>query len=415
MALQTILDELNKHVKNHQPTLAIYLDLSKAYDTISHQKLLYKLNNNFNFDEHTTEFLTSYLTNRTQETHTDHAKSKSQTITHGIPQGSTLSTTFFLLYINDIWTTANHSNVYTYADDTTLTITAPDLKNLKKHAQTDLTNFVNYLHDNNLVPNATKTTYTTFYPRDYPDVDLYFNETKLKHDAVTKLLGVFIQNTLKFHQNTTQVIKKLQPHIHTFKYINKILPTLTMKQQYYSFIYPQLIYAITIWGHEKSNKEYLQKLHRTHKKIVRLMLNKPPRTHTQPLMHQYKIMNIFYLYIYRISVEMHPFIHPPEEEINRPQHNHHYLTNPHHNPMRTRLANHPYKQTLYIPNPYSYSKTYQPKHILHLSAAKHSAIWNCLRKDIQEEKNIKTFKRVLACFLLNDQNKNEHDKTKTFR
>ena len=53
-----------------------------------------------------------------------------QTITHGVPQGSTLSTTFFLLYVNEIFRTVPNSKVYTYADDTTLIITAATLQNL---------------------------------------------------------------------------------------------------------------------------------------------------------------------------------------------------------------------------------------------------------------------------------------------
>ena len=112
MTLETILDKLKSHVKLKQPTMAIYLELSKAYDTISHQKLLDKLQKDFNFDPSTIELLKSYFTNRTQTTYTDDAQSKPQTITHGIPQGSTLSTTFFILYINDIWKTAKDSDIY---------------------------------------------------------------------------------------------------------------------------------------------------------------------------------------------------------------------------------------------------------------------------------------------------------------
>ena len=126
LALQTILDKLNKHISKNQPTLAIYLDLSKAYDTISHKKLLHKLQHSFNFNANTISFLTSYFTNRSQTLHTDHTESNPQIITDGIPQGSTLSTTLFILYINDIATTTKHS-IYTYADDTTLIITAPHL------------------------------------------------------------------------------------------------------------------------------------------------------------------------------------------------------------------------------------------------------------------------------------------------
>ena len=96
---------------------------------------------------------------------TQHAQSSFKTITHGIPQGSTLSTTFFLLYINDIIKTVPSSTIYTYADDTTLIVTAPTLEALQKFAQSELSSLINYFYSNNLVPNATKTVYSIFYPR----------------------------------------------------------------------------------------------------------------------------------------------------------------------------------------------------------------------------------------------------------
>ena len=371
LALQTILDKLNQHITKKQPTLAIYLDLSKAYDTISHQKLLHKLQHTFNFDPNTITFLTSYFTNRTQTLYTDHTESDPETITDGIPQGSTLSTTFFILYINDIATSTKHSNIYTYADDTTLIITAPTLDLLQKHAQQDLTQLVTYLHKNNLVPNQTKTTYTTFYPQTHPDIKLTFNDTALKQETTTKLLGTLIQNDLKFHQNATNTIKKLQPHIHTFRYINKILPTYTMKQLYYSYIYPHLIYTLPIWGSAQSNKTYMQPLHRTHKKIIRLICNKPPQTHVKPLMKQLKILNIFNLYIYRTTIDMHPYIHPPKEALNRPAHNHQYIT-----PIHSHPTSCSQKNILYIPNKYQYKKDYIPNHSLHHSTEKFShTLW----------------------------------------
>ena len=98
-----------------------------------------------------------------------------------------------------------------------------------------------------------------------------------------------------------------------------------MKQLYYSYIYPHLIYTLPIWGTHISNKTYMQPLHRTHKKIIRLICNRPPQTHTKPLMKQLKILNIFNLYIYRTAIDMHPHIHLPEEPIRRPEHNYHYI------------------------------------------------------------------------------------------
>ena len=112
-ALQTIINNIHQHKSKHKPTLAIYIDLSKAYDTISHTKLIHKLRHEFNFTDSTTTFFASYFQHREQSTHTQHAQSTMQTITHGIPQGSTLSTTFFLLYINNIIKTVTQSPTQT--------------------------------------------------------------------------------------------------------------------------------------------------------------------------------------------------------------------------------------------------------------------------------------------------------------
>ena len=59
-----------------------------------------------------------------------------------------------------------NSRVYTYADDTTLVITATSLHALKSRAQEELNNLIHYFHSNNLVPNPKKTTYTILYPKD---------------------------------------------------------------------------------------------------------------------------------------------------------------------------------------------------------------------------------------------------------
>ena len=74
-----------------------------------------------------------------------------------------------------------------------------------------------------------------------------------------------------------------------------------MRALYFTHIYPHLIGAISIWGTDKQKADYIQPLIRTQKKIVRLIVNKPPRTHTKPLMNQLKILSIPYLYIYRVG------------------------------------------------------------------------------------------------------------------
>ena len=218
--LQSVINYIYKQKHNKQPTLAIYIDLSKAYDTVSHSKLIHKLQHEFNFSPNTVQFFRSFFTNRQQSTHTQHAQSHTQTITDGIPQGSTLSTTLFLLYINNIISAVPSSKVYTYADDTTLIITAADIDALEKLAQSELNNLINYFHANNLVPNPKKTQYTVFHLHNPPDIQLLVNNKALEHTKQAKLLGIYMQNNFKHHRTITNIIKKLQPAIQILRHAN---------------------------------------------------------------------------------------------------------------------------------------------------------------------------------------------------
>jgi hypothetical protein len=214
-----------------------------------------------------------------------------------------------------------------------------------------------------------------------------------------------IEDDTKYHQTTINIIKKLQPTINRFKHVNKLLTIQKMKHLYYMHVYPHLIGAITIWGTHKHNKEYIQPLIRTQKKITRLTTNQPPRAHTQPLMEQLEILNITNLYTLRVTIELHQYIHPTEEDRNRPEHNHNYTLTTQVHDHQTRQAQ---ENKYYIPNSnlLRQAKITQrtAEHTAEHFNTKYITIWNKLPKKLRDNTNPNNFKKEVKTHLLKKQN-----------
>ena len=98
---------------------AVFLDLSKAFDTVDHTIMLRKLSS-FGVTSDTAKWFESYLNGRMQCTSCGSELSDLLSVTHGVPRGSILGPLLFLIYINELPTFIKHSEVALYADDAVL-------------------------------------------------------------------------------------------------------------------------------------------------------------------------------------------------------------------------------------------------------------------------------------------------------
>ena len=117
-----MIETMRKTRDNRGVFAAVMTDLSKAFDCISHDLLIAKLNA-YGFDETSLKVIISYLKNRTQTTKVGSLFSELLNIVFGIPQGSILVPRLFVIYICDLFIVNKEVNFCNYADDATPFIT----------------------------------------------------------------------------------------------------------------------------------------------------------------------------------------------------------------------------------------------------------------------------------------------------
>ena len=159
-------------------TIGIFLDLSKAFYTVDHNIMLYKLRN-YGFRGLVLTWFENYLTNRSQVVYFNDVTSNNLQIVCGVPQGSILGPLLFLLYINDLSNCSPVLKLVLFADDTNILISHNDITQLQIMLNTELQNVSTWFNLNKLSINVEKTVYMYFY-------NLKSNRNNA-HDLVVKI------------------------------------------------------------------------------------------------------------------------------------------------------------------------------------------------------------------------------------
>jgi hypothetical protein len=221
--------------------LAIFCDLSKAFDTISHKILLHKLNR-YGARGIANKWFESYLQNITQYVQIDNNKSSCQNINCGVPRGSILGPLLFLIYINDISNSAD-VNILSFADDTTIYMSHSNMEELFRQANQNINKICNWFCANKLSLNANKTKYIIMRPSSKPchtanrKVCINGNplsEVGINHkEHACKLINTKIARSLFI--------------------IKHFLPYESLRTLYSTLIHPYLSYGSIVWSSARSD------------------------------------------------------------------------------------------------------------------------------------------------------------------
>ena len=284
MAIIELVDKIANAVERNETTIGIFLDLSKAFDTINHDILLHKLEY-YGFRGVTLDWFKSYLSNRKQFVCYQIHDSNHKIINCGVPQGSILGPLLFTLYINDIVNTTSLLELILFADDTTLLFSHPNIASQNDIINIELQEICNWFQANKLSVNATKTNYmmlgTPQSIRKFIDInqnidnlndseltsssDVEKVKLNIKLDGVslnrvssTKILGVIIDENLTWKNHIDAISKTISRNIEVLTKLRHFVPENILYSLYCTLILPYINYGVLIWGN--TCKIYLDKI-----------------------------------------------------------------------------------------------------------------------------------------------------------
>lgn len=282
------------HLDKGNHTAGIFLDLSKAFDTISHDILITKLHH-YGIRGNALEWFRNYLTNRKQYVIYNNCKSDVGTVQCGVPQGSVLGPLLFIIFLNDIVYSSKSLSFFIYADDTNAIMSNHDLDCLISSVNNELSNISIWFKVNKLSLNVNKTNYMIFKNRHssrlYNNIHICIDGIELTKVSQTKFLGVIVDESLTWQNHNSYVTNIVSKYSGILFRLKHILPCSTLFSLYNTLVLPHLYYCNIIWA--DSNNCNLNTILVKQKRIVRLCTNSAWLEHTPPLFSQLNTLNIY--------------------------------------------------------------------------------------------------------------------------
>ena len=288
-----LVDRVSKEMDIGKTPTNVYIDLSKAFDTLTFDILLFKLKY-YGVTDTALDLMRSYLTNRKQYVVFNSCQSDYSEIYTGVPQGSILGPLFFSIYINDLINVSNRLNFLMYADDTTIYFNLEEFDHLNKEGDIngELEKVNTWLKLNKLSLNAQKTKLMVFHRKQkhVDEINVQINGTKIERVESFNFLGIMLDENLTWKSHIEMVGKKISKVTGILYRLKNIFPENVLFVLYNSLIVSYINYGLLLWGVHVHKLELLQK------KALRFMTNSGYIAHTTPLLIKHGLLNVRDMY-----------------------------------------------------------------------------------------------------------------------
>ena len=219
----------------------LYIDLSKAFDTLAFDILLFKLKY---YGVTNTELS---LTNQKQYVVINNKQSDYSEVYTGVPHGSILSPLFFSIYSNDLITAIDKLKFVMFTD---FNLEDFDSQNTEADINTELENFNTWVKLNKLLLNAQKTKLVLFHRKQkhVNDVDVKIDNTMIEHVQTFNCLGIMLNETLSWKSHIAMVSNTISKAIGILYRLKHVFPEYVLFTLYNSLIVSYINYELLLWG-----------------------------------------------------------------------------------------------------------------------------------------------------------------------
>ena len=218
-ALLSLTEQWKQDLDKHNIIGTIAIDLSKAFDCLSHDLILEKIKF-YGLSDHALSLMRSYLFSRYQIVKLSDTFSTWQKVSRGVPQGSILGPTLFNIFMNDLEYAINQRRIINYADDTNILCSGKDVRAVQNNLSIDLENATSWFIQNGMKPNPDKYQAMVLGKTEdkfnfkLADIDIKTTETTV-WGSITKL---------KFDDHISSICGKVSAQISALKRLKNILP-----------------------------------------------------------------------------------------------------------------------------------------------------------------------------------------------
>ena len=245
-ALLKLLEDWRKYLDNKEIIGTILCDLSKAFDTLSHDLIIAKLEA-YGFGPNSLAFIYDYLTDRKQRCKIGTSYSSWYDITCGVPQGSVMGPLLFNIFMNDFLLFTIEAGICNFADDNSIYVHGNDIDTVINSLEIQIRKAIDWYKYNSLVPNPDKFQMMFLGTKKKIDFCLDINGKVSRSTTDVKLLGITIDWKLTFNKHVYSLCKGGNKKASALVRLRNDLDTSQKAILYSSFVSSIFGYCPVVW------------------------------------------------------------------------------------------------------------------------------------------------------------------------